>query len=257
MELSGKRVVITGVSSGIGERTAQLALCAGAEVIGVDQQACRLPLSRFVKADLGDVEAVHALAAQLPSGVDALVNNAGVSGQSGAARVLAVNFYGLRCLTEALASRLREGGSVVNVASIAGYGWSSNTAKACSLLAVSGMPDTGVLAREHRVDDASSYPLSKEMLRIWTMQAAHRWKHRGLRVNCVSPGPVQTTLLSQCWASLGTDRVSADIGRAGTPSDIAPVILFLCGDESRWINGANLAADGGLEAAINAEVFDF
>jgi NAD(P)-dependent dehydrogenase (short-subunit alcohol dehydrogenase family) len=70
---------------------------------------------------------------------------------------------------------------------------------------------------------------------------------------------VQTTLLPESWATLGCERVSADIGRvgrAGTPSDIAPVILFLCSDASRWINGANLAADGGLEAALNTEVFD-
>lgn len=148
---------------------------------------------------------------------------------------------------------------MINVASIAGYGWSSNTAKVLALLAVPGMPDTAALAWEHRVDDASAYPLSKEMLRVWTMQAAHRWKHRGLRINCVSPGPVQTTLLPESWATLGCERVSADIGRvgrAGTPSDIAPVILFLCSDASRWINGANLAADGGLEAALNTEVFD-
>ena len=59
---------------------------------------------------------------------------------------------------------------------------------------------------------------------------------------------------------LGDARVDRDIarvGRAGTSADIAPVILFLCSDAARWINGANIAAVGGLEASINAEVLGF
>ena len=59
---------------------------------------------------------------------------------------------------------------------------------------------------------------------------------------------------------LGNQRVDSDIervGRAGTSSDIAPVIAFLCSDGARWINGANLPVDGGLEASINAEVVAF
>lgn len=46
-------------------------------------------------------------------------------------------------------------------------------------------------------------------------------------------------------------------GRAGTAADIAPVVLILCSDAARWINGANIAADGGLEASINAEILGF
>ena len=59
---------------------------------------------------------------------------------------------------------------------------------------------------------------------------------------------------------LGDARVDSDIarvGRAGTAGDIAPVVLFLCSDAARWINGANIAVDGGLEASVNAEVLGF
>lgn len=59
---------------------------------------------------------------------------------------------------------------------------------------------------------------------------------------------------------LGDARVDSDIarvGRAGTAGDIAPVVLFLCSDGARWINGANVPVDGGLEASINAEMFGF
>jgi NAD(P)-dependent dehydrogenase (short-subunit alcohol dehydrogenase family) len=61
-------------------------------------------------------------------------------------------------------------------------------------------------------------------------------------------------------AVLGNERVDSDIsrvGRAGTSPDIAPAIVFLCSDGARWINGANLPVDGGLEASINAEVLGF
>ena len=76
----------------------------------------------------------------------------------------------------------------------------------------------------------------------------------------MSPGPVETPILKQFREVLGDARVDSDIdrvGRAGTASDIAPVILFLSSDGARWINGANIADDGGLEASINAEVLGF
>jgi NAD(P)-dependent dehydrogenase (short-subunit alcohol dehydrogenase family) len=61
-------------------------------------------------------------------------------------------------------------------------------------------------------------------------------------------------------ADLGDPRVDDDIarvGRAGSAPDIAPAVLFLCSDAARWINGANLPVDGGLEASINATVLGF
>ena len=104
--------------------------------------------------------------------------------------------------------------------------------------------------------------MSKEALLLWTQRAAHEplFKARGIRVNAVSPGPVATPILREFHAVFGDARVDSDIarvGRAGTPADIAPAILFLCSDGARWINGANLPADGGLEASINAEAMGF
>lgn len=67
-------------------------------------------------------------------------------------------------------------------------------------------------------------------------------------------------MLKQFRGVLGDEKVDSDIariGRAGTASDIAPVVLFAASDAVRWINGANLAADGGLEASINADVLGF
>ena len=110
--------------------------------------------------------------------------------------------------------------------------------------------------------DGEGYPLSKELLLLWTMRAAHQplFRDRGIRVNAVSPGPVTTPILKEFRQVFGDPRVDEDIarvGRAGAPADIAPAALFLCSDGARWINGANLPVDGGLEASINASVLGF
>ena len=261
--LFGKTILVTGVASGIGARTAELAAQLGADVIGVDVRPPARPVGEFIAADLGSPAAIEALVARLPSRLDALCNVAGVSGAGGLAITLAVNFYGLRALTEAVLPRLREGGAVVNVASIAGFGWRENMARARAMVDVAGFPeDLAALAAAHGAADAPGYPLSKELLLLWTFRAAHQpaFKSRGIRVNAVSPGPVETPILTQFRAVLGDARVDSDIGRVGRPGtagDVAPAIAFLCSDGARWINGVNLPVDGGLEASVNADALGF
>lgn len=258
----GKTIVMTGVSSGIGARVAELALSMGADVLGVDINAPGRPLGDFIRADISSPQGIAAVMDSLPRRVDALCNVAGVSGVLGAAKTLAINFYGLRALTEAIAPRIREGGAVVNVASIAGYGWRANLERAKALIAAPGFPDIAALIAAHKVPDREGYPLSKELLLVWTMQAARQplFRDRGVRVNAVSPGPVTTPILKEFRQMFGDPRVDDDIarvGRAGAAPDIAPPVLFLCSDAARWINGANLPVDGGLEASINASVLEF
>ena len=258
----GKTIVVTGVASGIGKRTAELASSMGAEVIGVDVNKPAGEIGHFIKADISTPQGVVDLVAQLPSRVDGLCNVAGLSGKTGAVATLAVNFFGLRALSEAMAPKIRECGSVVNVASIAGFGWRNNVEKVKAIVNIEGFPDVARLVAEHDVKNEIAYPFSKELLLMWNMRAAHQalFKNRGIRVNAVSPGPVETPILKQFREVLGDERVNDDIartGRAGTSEDIAPTILFLCSDAARWINGANIANDGGLEASINAQIFGF
>ncbi len=260
--LLGKTIVVTGISSGIGSRIGELASALGADVIGVDVKDPLRPLDAFIRANIGSAQGVTEIADSLPHRFDALCNVAGVSGVTGAAKTLAINFYGLRALTEALAPKLREGGSVVNVASIAGYGWRANLERAKEFVAVEGFGDIAPLLAKHKVPEGEGYPLSKELLLLWTMRAAHEplFKERGIRVNAVSPGPVVTPIYREFRQLFGDARVDDDIarvGRPGTPPDIAPPALFLCSDGARWINGANLPVDGGLEASINGSILGF
>ena len=229
MMLLGKTIVITGISSGIGARIGELALALGADIIGIDVNPPARPLDAFIKADIGSAQGVAEIVETLPGGFDALCNVAGVSGMIGAAKTLAINFYGLRELTQAVAPRLRQGGAVVNVASIAGYGWRANLERAKAFSAAPGFPDLGPLLAAHQVPDGEAYPLSKELLLLWTMRAAHQplFKDRGLRVNAVSPGPVTTPILKEFRQIFGDPRVDDDIarvGRAGSAPDIAPAV---------------------------------
>lgn len=258
----GKTIVITGVSSGIGARAAQLALQSGADVIGLDIDEPRDNAASFIAVDLSSVTAIHDILARLPQHIDALCNVAGVAGTQGAAKTLGINFYGARALAEAVAPRLRKGGAIVNVASIAGYGWRAHLDRARGLVGIQGFPDVAEVVREFGIKDEEGYPVSKEALLLWTMRAARQdlFRARGIRVNAVSPGPVETPILKQFRTAFGDTSVDSDIARvggAGNPSDIAPAILFLCSDGSGWINGVNLPVDGGLEASINAEVLGF
>jgi NAD(P)-dependent dehydrogenase (short-subunit alcohol dehydrogenase family) len=262
MMLLGKTIVVTGAASGIGARTAELCAHLGAEIIGIDLREPQVPVARFIKGDLSSQAGIDDIARHLPQRFDALCNIAGLSGAPGAAPTVAVNFYGLRALSEAAAPHLREAGAIVNVASIAGYGWRANLNRAKSLVAVAGFPDVAAMLRQHQVADGEGYPLSKELLLLWTQLAAHQtlFRSRSIRVVSVSPGPVETPILGEFRQVFGDTRVNADIeavGRAGNPSDIAPVVAFLCSDGARWINGSNVAADGGLEAAVNAQILGF
>jgi NAD(P)-dependent dehydrogenase (short-subunit alcohol dehydrogenase family) len=80
------------------------------------------------------------------------------------------------------------------------------------------------------------------MMNRWT------WRDRGIRMNCVSPGPVETPILPDFLETLG-ERAAEDakiMDRPGRPEDIAPVIAFMCSDGSGWIRGANIPCDGGM-----------
>ena len=260
--LFGKNIVITGVASGIGARTAELASQLGANVYGIDINQPKYPIGTFIEGNLATVDGVQSIIDALPNEIDALCNVAGVSGDAGADITLRINFFGLKMLSEGLTAKMHTGASIVNVASIAGYGWRANSQRASAIANISGFPeDMSSFLAKNDVPNELGYPISKEALLVWTQLASQEslFKNKGIRVNAVSPGPVQTPIMNEFRAVLGDARVDADIakvGRAATPSDIAPTICFLCSDGARWINGHNLATDGGLEAVVNKELLE-
>lgn len=249
-------IVVTGAAAGIGAAVVAHLNRAGALVVSVDRAPATDDSVDFVQADLSDPGSIEAAVLQLPPRIDGLCNVAGVSGVGGADLTIRVNFLGLRKLTVDLGDRLARGSSVVNVGSFAGVGWPARKAELLTLARTRGFDEGLAWLERHPVPDDSAYPYSKEVLRVWSQMLAARWVERGIRVNVVNPGPVETAILTEFVQVLGEEKVGDDIGRAGragTADDIASAIAWLALPESRWVNGADLPVDGGLAASFFEE----
>jgi len=250
MSLQGKTIVITGTSSGIGTEVAKLARFQGARVIGVDRNDPSLTLDSFVKADLGSTAAIDAAVAQLPERVDALCNVAGVPGTADGELVARVNYLGLRHLSEQVLPRMPRGASIVNVSSILGYEWPRRLAEHKALASTQGFEAGAQWLKDHPVAHETCYQYFKEALIVWSTVQSQKWfLGKGVRMNCVAPGPVFTPILGDFVQMLGQERVQADAKRMlrpGFADEIAPVIAWLCSDAARWVSGANIPVDGGI-----------
>ncbi|MEM7283518.1 MAG: coniferyl-alcohol dehydrogenase [Pseudomonadota bacterium] len=252
--LKGKRIVVTGAASGIGAAASELFVSQGAVVTKLDRTPIDDDGDNFV-VDLADPASIDKVVNELTSGIDALCNVAGVPPTAPRDTVLKVNFLGLRRLTEGLIPKLNDHASIVNVASLAGIGWPDNAAHARRFIDSADFSTVNTLCDELGIEGAGSYFFSKEVLIAWTLQNRWAWRDRGIRMNCVSPGPVETPILKNFIETLG-DRAAEDMAvmdRAGTPNDIAPILAFFCSDASRWIRGANLFTYGGMHAHIYSQ----
>lgn len=251
--VKGKRIVVTGSSSGIGWETARVLSEQGAEVLGVDLNKNFDHVEEFYRADLSDEATIDALADVLPDGIDGLVNNAGLPPTKDAGLLLKVNLIGLKHLTLRLIPKLNDGASIVNVASLAGFGWPQavDAIKASDTLDFHNV-DEFIERWKVSNEGGRSYFFSKEALVVWTMRNRWTWRDRGIRMNSVSPGPVDTPILGDFLQTLGA-RAEEDnriMDRPGTTEDIAPVIMFLLSDMTTWIRGTNIPADGGMSSNI-------
>lgn len=172
------------------------------------------------------------------------------------APTLSVNFYRLRALCNAAVPKLREGASIVNIASIAGYGWRANLDRVKTMVGIQGFSDVTKVVEDHGVKDEEGirFPRSFSFFARGPPKSFQVARHPR---QCCKPGsrrdPDPAGVLGDARVNSDVDRV----GRAGRSEDIAPVVLFLCSDAARWINGANIPVDGGLEDSVNAEGLGF
>lgn len=253
--LQGKTLIVTGAASGIGAATAALAQRLGAHVLSVDINPPRQVVGTFFQADLSDKASIDRLVAALPAGAHGLANIAGLPPTRPAEAVLAVNLVGLKYLTTQLVPKLADGASIVNLASLAGLGW----ADAKEQIAASANLDFGdvpAFCKAYGIEGARSYFFSKEALIVWTLQNRWTWRARGIRMNAVSPGPVDTPILQDFLETLGA-RAEEDMktmDRPGTPADIAPVVAFLLSDGAAWIRGTNVPTDGGMFSNVMCQM---
>jgi NAD(P)-dependent dehydrogenase (short-subunit alcohol dehydrogenase family) len=252
--LDGKVVVITGAAGGIGREAAMLFSAEGARVCVADvaaeageQTAAECREAFFQEVDVTDPESVaamYAATAERYGGIDVLYNNAGIMPADDASvleteedawqRVQDVNTKGVfLCCKHGIPHLLeRGGGSVINVA---------------SFVALMGAATSQI-----------SYTASKGAVLSMSRELAVEFGRRGIRVNALCPGPVETPLLMRLFdetpGALERRLVHLPLGRLAKAKEIAYGALFLASDESSYVNGATFLVDGGLTAAyVTAE----
>jgi len=240
--LEGKVCVITGAASGIGAETARLFMSEGGIVVGVDlAEGSEGDLA--IVADVTDPEQVEAMYARTKDEfgrIDVLFNNAGINPPEDASilntsvevfqKVQDVNLrsvflcckYGIPYL---LANE--SGGSVINTA---------------SFVAVMGAAVSQI-----------SYTASKGAVLALSREIGVEFAHKGVRVNSLCPGPVDTPLLQDLFASdpakAARRLVHLPFGRFAKASEIASGALFLASDESSYVTASSFMVDGGLSQA--------
>src|SRR5215467_15761865 len=247
--LDGKVAVITGAAGGIGREAAILFSAEGAKVCIADVERepgekaageCRDAF--FFHCDVTDpksVQAMYAEAKRRYGRIDVLYNNAGIMPADDASilvtepdawdRVQAVNVRGVFLCCKYGIPHLLEtgGGSVINVA---------------SFVALVGAATSQI-----------SYAASKGAVLSLSKELGVQFARRGIRVNALCPGPVETPLLLRIWGETpgAAERrlVHLPMGRMAQPREIVNAALFLASDESSYVNAATFTVDGGLTAA--------
>jgi NAD(P)-dependent dehydrogenase (short-subunit alcohol dehydrogenase family) len=251
-DFAGRRYVVTGAASGIGDCVARKLLAAGAEVHSLDRNQPSAPVTRHIQVDLADVASIDKALVELDGEYDALLNVAGVPGTLPADVVMKVNTFAVRHLTESLLGQLKEGGNVVIVSSTAGFQWEQRLETIKDLLAIDTYEE-GVDWWAANPQEGNAYNFSKEVTTVYTMTMGLALAEMGLRINAVLPGPVETPILADFEESMGKDTLDGLkelLGRHATPDEIAEAILFLASDEARWINGHPLIVDGGVSGSV-------
>jgi NAD(P)-dependent dehydrogenase (short-subunit alcohol dehydrogenase family) len=247
--LDDKVVVITGSASGIGREAALLFSDEGAKLCIADvveeqgeQTAAECRDAFFQKVDVSNAESVQEMyraTAERYDGIDVLYNNAGIMPAEDASiletdtdaweRVQDVNTKGVYlCCKYGIPYLLdRGGGSVINVA---------------SFVALMGAATSQI-----------SYTASKGAVLAMSRELSVEFARRGVRVNALCPGPVETPLLMRLFeetpGALERRLVHLPMGRLAQAREIAYGALFLASDESSYVNGATFLVDGGLTAA--------
>lgn len=244
-KLAGKVALVTGGSRGIGAAIAKRLAADGAAVVltyssapaKADEVVRDIQATGgralAIKADAADATAVRAAVTQTVAqfgGIDILVNNAGIATMAPITeftleafdRLMAVNVRGLFVATQEASRHLRNGGRIIHIGSV-----NSDT-----------MPFQG----------GSVYALSKGAVASFTKGLARDLGARGITVNNVQPGPVDTDMNPATGAFADTMRAQTALGRYGTPAEIAGFVAYLASPEAGYITGASLLADGGIAA---------
>jgi NAD(P)-dependent dehydrogenase (short-subunit alcohol dehydrogenase family) len=253
--LDGQVALVTGAASGIGYACALRFAQEGAIVVGFDRDACgewdavesAAPKAKFVRGDVTDEAAVAAVVRETVAdygSLDVSVNAAGIAGGGPVHllsledwnRVMNVNSTGTFLVGKHAATQMMQqdsGGSIVNIASIEGI---------------------------EGTEGGSCYNASKGAVVILTKNMAIDYGRRGVRVNAVCPGFIETPLMRTTFDSPGMSsareryREEHKLGRFGRADEIAGAVLFLASSDASFVTGHALVVDGGFTAGMRTGI---
>jgi 3-oxoacyl-[acyl-carrier protein] reductase len=244
-DLKGKTALVTGGSRGIGAAIAKRLAADGANVAitytkGADAAAAVVrEIERggrkaiAIQADAADADAVRSAVEKTAAtfgGLDVLVNNAGTAipmkvedtTLADFDRVFAINVRGTFVATQAALKHLKHGGRIIMIGSCVG---------------------------EHVMIPAMApYAATKGAVKMFTQGLARELGDRGITVNNVQPGPIDTDLNPAAGDWAVGQKAIAPLGRYGRVEEVAALVAFVAGPESSYITGANLTVDGGTNA---------
>ncbi len=261
-DYTDKRVVITGAFSGVGASLLDVLSELGRpEVIALDLKEPSGPIDRFIETNMGDTSSVEDAIGAIEGPIDALFNNAGIAATHPVEDVMAVNWLGLRQLSEGLLPRIREDGAIANTASIAGGQWPGHLQEVLDCIAIESREELFGWCRDHAELVGDGYAFSKECVQVYTMKSAKATLARHVRTNSVCPAPIDTPLLPDFNKTMTEKTMSWTVEQIGgtiaTPRDVAMSLAFLGSGAARYVNGVNLNVDMGFSAFMTTGQLDF
>jgi NAD(P)-dependent dehydrogenase (short-subunit alcohol dehydrogenase family) len=258
LSYEGKRVIVSGAASGMGEAAARIVGGLGGEVVAIDVKKPALDDAEFLEVDLRDPTAIESAVAEVVRGgrIHALFNAAGLPGGSfPAVDVMLVNFVGLRHLTETTIPQLQRGDAIASVSSAAGLGFLALQEEVKPLLAITDHAEARAWVEERAKQEGfEPYTFSKMCTIVYTLSRAVKLTgETGIRINCISPGPTDTPMMShfvQHTSQEFMDRFPKPIGRNSTPEEQGWVLAFLNSDAASYVSGENIFTDGGFAGGL-------
>lgn len=252
--------VITGASSGIGAKTAEILREDGHEVVNIDLRDGDINANLATKE--GRANALTELHARYPEGIDAMICNAGVSGgKVPISLIISLNYFGATEMAMGVFDLLeKRGGSCVVTSS-------NSIAQGAARMDVAGMlnnqaDEDRILELVKDVDPAIGhvyYASTKYALARWVRRMSADWGSRGVRLNAIAPGNVRTAMtadmLPEQRAAMEAIPVPTHFGEEPLmdPIEIANSMAFIASPQASGINGVVLFVDGGTDALLNSE----
>jgi NAD(P)-dependent dehydrogenase (short-subunit alcohol dehydrogenase family) len=256
---AGKRVVIAGCFSGMGEACARTLVALGAEVHGVDIRPSPVAMASFTELDLKDWNAIERVVEAIGGEVDAVFNCAGLPQTFPAVDVLSVNFIGLRHWTNLWLPRMRPGSAIVTVSSNAARSWGNRMALLQELVALEDPTEALEWVHAHPDEIADGYGFSKEAIAVWTQQRAVDLIKRGIRINCTFPSPTATPMMKDFEIVAGQailNIFAMPIGRQATAEEQALPLILLNSQAASFVSGVCLPTDAGFTGGVATGLID-